>query len=40
MDDFFDERKHFLDIKVGHIAELIFYLFHIIYKKISKGEIM
>ena len=27
MYDFFDERKCFLNIKVGHITKLIFYLF-------------
>ena len=27
MYDFFDERKRFLNIKVDHITELIFYLF-------------
>ena len=26
MYDFFDERKRFLNIKVGHITKLIFYL--------------
>lgn len=39
MYDFFDERKRFLNIKVGYIAGLIFYLFSIIDKKISQGEI-
>ena len=29
MYDFFNERKRFLSIKVGYIAELIFYLFSI-----------
>ena len=29
MYDFFDERKCFLNIKVGHIVKLIFYLFSI-----------
>lgn len=29
MYDFFDERKRFLNIKVDHITELIFYLFPI-----------
>lgn len=40
MYDFFDERKRFLFIKVGHITELIFYSFTIIDKKISQGEIV
>lgn len=40
MYDFFDERKCFLNIEVGHITELIFYFFHIIDKKIPQGEIM
>ena len=40
MYDFFDERKCFLNIKVGHIVELIFYLFSIIDKNISQGEII
>ena len=40
MYDFFNERKRFLNIKVGHITELIFYLFPIIDKNISQGEIM
>jgi len=35
MYDFFNERERFLNIKVGHIAELIFYLFSIIDKNIS-----
>lgn len=40
MYDFFDERKCFSNIEVGHITELIFCFFHIIDKKISEGEIM
>ena len=40
MYNFFDERKCFLNIKVGHIVKLIFYLFSIIDKKIPQGEIM
>ena len=40
MYDFFDERKCFLNIKVGLITKLIFYLFPIINKKISQGEII
>ena len=40
MYDFFNERKRFLSIKVGYIAGLFFYLFPIIDKKISQGEIM
>ena len=40
MYDFFDERKRFLNIKVDHITELIFYLFSIIDKNISEDEIM
>jgi len=40
MYDFFNERKYFLNIEVGHITELIFCFFHIIDKKISEGEIM
>ena len=41
MHDFLDERNvFFLNVKEGLIAELIFYLFLIIDKKISQGEIM
>ena len=40
MYDFFDERKRFLNIKVDHITELIFYLFSMKDKKIPQGEIM
>ena len=40
MYNFFDGRKRLSNIKVGHITELIFYLFPIIDKKISQGEIM
>ena len=40
MYDFFDERKRFLNIKVDHITELIFYLFSITDKNISQGEII
>ena len=40
MYDFFNERRCLLNIKVGHITELIFCFFHIIDKKISEGEII
>lgn len=40
MYNFFDERKRLLNIKVGHITELIFYLFSMIDKKISQSEIV
>lgn len=40
MHDFLDERNVFLNVKEGLIAELIFYSFTIIDKKISQGEIV
>ncbi len=40
MYEFFNERKCFLNIKVGYTVELIFYLFSMIDKKISHGEII
>ena len=40
MYNFFDGRKRLSNIKVGHIIELIFYLFSMIDKKISQSEIV